>query len=387
MKVLVLSTAPDHPTLPRPRLLVESLRAAGVEVTERRAPARRPGASRARSLGSPREILLELRRSAGALARLVAEASRAPRDVDAILVPYGGTLDPLLARALANARSRIPVVVDAFLSLQEAAVEDRRIVREDSARARALGALDRLAVRCADLLLVDTPETADLFVARYGAERRRCLALPVGSDLVFRPFEPGNGRLRVLFAGTGIPFHGVEHILGAFVRLERGERPIELVLVGATVEDRTAAAALRNVRVVPGPVDRDRLGELHARTDAVLGVFGAGAKADRVVPCKVYDALASGRAVVTGASLAAQRLLGSAGGIEFVPRADPSALATALEGLFREPERTRRMGIENRRTFEARFAPRVLGETLREAIASLRPREASAGSHARTVPT
>jgi glycosyltransferase involved in cell wall biosynthesis len=387
VKVLVLSTAPDLPTLPRSRLLRAALRAAGVETIERLCPSRRSGESRAAALAGGRAALREALRGVSALARLVARSLAGPGGADAILVPYGGTLDPWIARAIARAGRRIPVVVDGFLSLYEAAAEDRRAAPPGSLRARLLAALDRLAVRCADLLLVDTEETGRLFVERFGARADRICEVPVGSDLAGSPPRTASGLLRVLFVGTGIPFHGVEHLLEAFERLERETPGAELLLLGGAPRDRERAARLRRVTVVAGPVGRDALADLHAGSDVVLGVFGTGPKADRVVPCKVYDALASGRAVVTGESRAARRLLAGLEGVAFVPRGDAPSLAATLAGLFREPERVARMGEANRRAFEARFAPAVLGGRLRGAIEALRPTGACTGFPARTAPT
>ena len=116
-------------------------------------------------------------------------------------------------------------------------------------------------------------------------------------------------------------------------------------------------------------------------------MFGAGPKADRVVPCKVYDGLASGRAVVTGESRAARRLLAGIAGVVFVPREDARALAQALAGLLREPGRLAPMGAANRRAFEARFGPGILGGRLRAAIEEWRPSTASRAFPARIAPT
>ncbi len=391
MKVLVLSTAPDLPTLPRPRLLRDALRAAGIEVLERSAPARRGGGSRARALSGVGAAIRETALGLLALARLLAYGLLRPAGADAILVPYGGTLDAwiarVVARSLPRAGGRIPVVVDAVLSLHEAAVEDRRAVGPGTLRARALAFLDRLAVRCADLLLVDTQETGRLFADRYGAREERICEIPVGSDLPSRPLRPEHPRLRALFVGTGIPFHGVATLLDALGSLERDDRGVDLTFVGGAPVDRARAARLPRARVLPGPVSREALAELHAESDLVLGVFGAGPKADRVVPCKVYDALAAGRAVVTGESHATRRLLAGVAGVVFVPREDAQALEETLAALLREPGRLAPMGAANRRAFEARFAPGVLGERLRAAIEAWRPSAASRAFPARIAPT
>lgn len=64
-----------------------------------------------------------------------------------------------------------------------------------------------------------------------------------------------------------------------------------------------------------------------------MGIFDDGAKAARVIPNKVHQALASGTAVVTRRSPAVERLLRDGKTALLVPPADPEALATAIEQL------------------------------------------------------
>ena len=86
------------------------------------------------------------------------------------------------------------------------------------------------------------------------------------------------------------------------------------------------------------------LPELRAQTlaaDVCLGVFGGSDKAARVVPNKVYDALACGRPVVTAATAGARELLHDGEDALLVPPADAAALAAALRTVAPQGERSR----------------------------------------------
>jgi glycosyltransferase involved in cell wall biosynthesis len=86
------------------------------------------------------------------------------------------------------------------------------------------------------------------------------------------------------------------------------------------------------------------LAELRAHTlaaDVCLGVFGGSDKAARVVPNRVYDALACGRPVVTAGTPGARELLHDGEDALLVPAADGPALAAALRRLVALHERDR----------------------------------------------
>ena len=101
-------------------------------------------------------------------------------------------------------------------------------------------------------------------------------------------------------------------------------------------------------------VDRSRLtnvdwlralppAELRAHTlaaDVCLGVFGRSEKAARVVPNKVFDALACGRPVVTADSSGAREWLRDGESALLTPAGDPVALAAALRRLRDARERS-----------------------------------------------
>jgi len=106
--------------------------------------------------------------------------------------------------------------------------------------------------------------------------------------------------------------------------------------------------------------------ELRRRTlaaDVCLGVFGTSAKAARVVPNKVYDALACGRPVVTADTPAAREVLRDGEEALLVPAGSAEALAAAIERLRDGGERLR-LGTNALALYRERFTPLVLGAAL-----------------------
>lgn len=105
-----------------------------------------------------------------------------------------------------------------------------------------------------------------------------------------------------------------------------------------------------------------------------LGIFGTTAKAARVVPCKVHDALSAGRPLVTALGPAAGALLEDGRDALLVPPGDPAALAGALERLRDDGGLRERLSEGARRTWRGRLAPAAVAGTLVEALGWDRPR-------------
>jgi glycosyltransferase involved in cell wall biosynthesis len=386
VRVLWFGTYSTGGGYPRTAVLIEGLRAAGVEVAECHVPLFAGAAEKVAAVRRPARIAF---RAALAWARLAVRFHRAgPRD--AVVVGYTGHADVHLARAL-SVTWRRPVVLDAFLSPWDTAVNDRRLVPRDSLRARALFALEGSALRLSDLVLTDTAAHADFMAATFGVERSRFVPIPVGSLVRARArrrapvavgMGPGEGEERpeftAFFCGSFVPLQGVPFLLDAAARAP----DIRFVLAGdgpdgPAVERDVRARALPNVTLERRFLPREELEERLAAADAVLGVFGSTEKSLRVVPCKVYDGLAAGLPVVTGDGPGPRELLRDGESALLVDRGDPGSLVAALRRLRDEADLAPRLRAVARRLARERFSPEAIGLRLRAALARVarRPRE------------
>jgi len=355
-------------------VLKEGLRARGVGVDEVRVPFLGSSESRRKAASSPLAFLAAGARAAAAAARLRAAYRTAPPH-DAVLVGYPGALAVRTARS-ANRRTGRPVVLDAFLSLWDTAVNDRRLAPPGSLRARALRRLDRSSCAAADLVLVDTEENARFFSAELGVPAERLLAIPVGALPFAGPkaaARPAGAPLEVLFFGTYVPLQGAETIVEA-AGLLQGEG-IRLTMVGAgqdlpAARARSRALGLRApaLELVEAFLPRAELDRRIASADACLGIFGTTAKAARVVPCKVHDALAAGKPLVTADTPAARALLRDGTSALLVPAGDPRALAGALRRLRDDAGLRARLAAGAAGVWEARLRPDRVVEGLVETL-------------------
>jgi glycosyltransferase involved in cell wall biosynthesis len=340
---------------PRNAQVISCLRRAGVEVEERHV------------------AVWEGRRDnwsagAGAAARLgLAELEllrRPPGDFDAVLVGYPGHFD--LPAAMRAARGR-PVIFNPLVALADTFVSDRGRFRDGSIAARGLAAVDRHALRAADLVVADTRASADHLAELAGLPREQVEVAFVGAEeRVFGPGWSPAEPFTVLFVGKLIPLHGVETVLGA----ARAAPELRFRLVGSGQLDSLVGKRPANVDWSPW-VEYQRLPEELHRAGCALGIFGTSEKAKRVIPNKAFQALACGTPLVTADTPAARELLRDGESALLVPPGNPQALAAALRRLAGRAELADALSAGGLAAYRSQASEEVLGARWRGLIESL----------------
>jgi glycosyltransferase involved in cell wall biosynthesis len=331
---------------PRNAQVISCLRRAGVEVVERHEPVWESTPHKWTAGG---RTALRL-----AVAETRLALRRRPRDFDAVVVGYPGQLDVPAARLAAGSR---PLVFNPLVSLSDTLVADRRRFAPGSAAARALGAIDRYALRRADLVVADTDANADYLADLGGIGRERVAVCFVGAEeRVFRPVWEAPERFHAVFVGKLIPLHGLETILEA----ARLESDIPFRIVGSGQLEPLMRNAPANVERVSWIEYEELPGEL-GRAGCALGVFGTGAKAGRVIPNKAFQALACGTPLVTADTPAARELLEDGTSALLVPPGDAAALAAAVRRLAADVELATRIGAGGLAAYRRNASEEVLG--------------------------
>ncbi len=330
--------------------MISCLRSAGVDVLERHVEV---WEGREHKFGAGLA-------DAARLARAELELLRRPRrDFDALVVGYPGHLDLPAAKRAAHGR---PVVFNPLVSLADTLVLDRGRFRAGSLPARLLGAVDRTAFRAPDLVVADTAAQAELF-RRLGG--RRVEACFVGAEeRVFRPGWQMVEPFTALFVGKLIPLHGIETVLEA----ARLAPEVQFRVIGSGQLEHVLAKRPPNVDWVPW-VEYSALPEQLWRCGCALGIFGTSEKARRVIPNKVFQALACGAPVIT-ADTPAIRELGDNGPL-LVPPGDAPALADAVRRLAGDASLRAEVAARGRATYEARASEAILGARWRALIEEL----------------
>jgi glycosyltransferase involved in cell wall biosynthesis len=344
-------------TSPRNTQVLSCLRRAGVTVVERH---REVWGRHNWSIGPSQ--LARVLRAEGALAR------RREDDADVVVVGYPGHFDMPAARRTARGR---PVVFNPLVSLHDTLVGDRARFGPRSPAAGILRAVDNGAFRAADLVVADTEAHAAFFRQAFGLPEDRVAVALVGADEpLFRPGWHPPEPFHVLFVGKLIPLHGLETILAAAALVP----DVPFRVVGDGQLSAVLAERPPNVEHVPW-IPYEELPEAYRAAGCALGVFGTGDKTARVIPNKVFQALACARPLITADTAAARELLTDGDDALLVPAGDPRALADAVRRIAADEALAQRLARAGRATFETRASEDVLGtrwRTLLELAAARR---------------
>lgn len=259
-----------------------------------------------------------------------------------------------------------PVAVDYLVGLYDAAVQDRETLSPRSPKAVIWRAVDRINCALAPLIFTDTAAHRTAFRAIVGTAANRLGVVPVGVyPEWWHPHMVPNANtarceLLIQFFGTYIPFHGVEVILEA-AHLLRNDPRLRFELIGrgqtyAAMRHRAETLALPNVTFTD-PVAPSELPARVAMADICLGVFGARAKTDYVVPNKLYQCLALGKPVITAESAAVREFFTPGEHLLTVPPEDGETLAAAIRALADAPNERARLGTRAAAVIQDVFLP------------------------------
>jgi len=279
---------------------------------------------------------------------------------DFLLVGFPGYQAMVLARALA----RQPIIFDAFSSLYDSMVFDRRIVGPKSVRAKYYWFLDWFSCRLADRIIIDTNAHIGYYMDKFGIKKEKFIRVFVGADeRIMRPViaESNKDYFLVHFHGSCVPLQGIEYILAAAKILE--SENIKFKIIGSKIKKNFKDESLLNVDFLDD-APYGKLPQQMAMADICLGIFGNTNKARRVIPNKVFEALAVGRAILTGNSPAIRELLVDRENALFCRLADSQDLADKIMELKNNSELRENIAQKGRELFNQELTSRKIIENL-----------------------
>lgn len=333
-----------------------------VKLTEINVPFLSQGSQPVAAIAQRRGLLFLAKalRAAFAHVRLLTRYLSSGARRTSVYVPYPGVLVVLLIGLFPKWLRPRKIVLDAFISLYDTAVEDRALISPRHRIARLIRSLESKAYKQADIVLVDTAENAEYFVRTFGTPRERIRALPLAIDehaFSRAPYPNDRRPVRVLFVGTFVPLQGVDVIAQSAVALaNRDDIQFRIIGSGQTTPEveRILTHCPKNTEWIKTWLGSDNLAHEIAEADICLGIFGRTAKTQRVWPLKNYLYMATGRPLITGDTVMARTLAVSHDNPAFltVPVNDSAALANAIVHLADAPDLRANLAQESRNFFE-----------------------------------
>lgn len=239
----------------------------------------------------------------------------------------------------------IPHVLEVNAPLREEALRYRTLPH-----AQLAATIERRVFAATDRVLAVSMTLARL-LEQAGVAADRLEVAPNAIDPAKFPLrrQGRQGPFTIGFAGSLKPWHGVEILLEAFRRALAAIPSLRLVIVG----DGPGRAAVEHAGL---PAERFAYhGALsHAETLRLLSRWDVGAAPFLAVPdfyfspLKLVEYMAAGLCPVASVQPEIRELLGGGDRGVLVPPGDAGALARALVGLARNPERTSAIGLRAR---------------------------------------
>ena len=324
--------------------------------------------------------VISIRDDRGLVTRTPALARRTLQSrFDLIIVGFRAHSDMLLASLLARMRG-LPLVFDPLTSRYEERVIDRQQVSPSSPLARWYRATDAAGCRLADCVLFETDAQASFFQDTFGVPASKCRRVWLGADdevMYPRPATLSGEAFNVFFYGRFSPLHGIEHIVEAASILEQRGESVRFTIVGGGQTYRPIRALVERLGVTSitfhEPMPYPALAARLSAADLSLGTFGLNARARRVIPYKVFDALAAGRPVLTADTPAIREVLTPGHDVWTCPSGDSAALADAVVTLKRQPDLRERLAANGLAAFRTHFSPAALERDLVAVVRELVP--------------
>lgn len=290
---------------------------------------------------------------------------------DLLIVGYAGYSRSNVV--LAKIISKKPIIWDAFYSLYDTKVNDRKKVSKKHPRAKYYWFLDWLACKLANKILLDTNEHIKYFVKTFKIKRRKFIKVLVGTDdSVFYPRpttkKNKNKKFLIHFHAKFIPLQGAKYIVRAVKNLEN-YRDITFNFIGdkgqtySGVRELVEKLKVKNIRFLKS-VPYKELPDYITRADVCLGIFGDTQKTQRVIPNKVYEAIAMEKPVITADTPAARELFTDRKNILFCRAADPEDLAKKILELKNNKDLREKIAKGGYKVFKNYATPKIVVRNL-----------------------
>lgn len=264
------------------------------------------------------------------------------------------------------------LVWDAFYSLYDSWVFDRKLVKPNSIKAKYYWFVDWLASGVADKILLDTLSHIDYFVKTYKTHRNKFVRILVGTDDSVFYSRQVKGKLvpdrtDILFYGNFIPLQGIQYIIKATKILE-GHSGLSFTIIGggqtySEMRKLTKELGVKNIKFIDR-VSYRNLPDYINSADIVLGIFGDTNKTLRVIPNKVYEAVAMTKPVITGDTPAIRELFKDREDILLCKIANERDLSEKIMQLKNNKQLLNLIASNGYKTFNEQAKPKIIAQNL-----------------------
>ena len=243
--------------------------------------------------------------------------------------------------------TKVPMLIDAFISTYDTVINDRKTIKAGSFPAKLVHWLDKTACNSARLIFLDTQIHCEYYSREYHIpiEKFKRIFASCDQSIFFPLKKTSNGDPIILTYSTFLPLHGTRTILEAASNFPHvkfkliGEGP-DLSKAKGFVEEND----LNNVNFLPIVPLMD-LPKLMADADIFLGGhFGTSHKAQTVIAAKTFQALAMALPTIVTENPANREILGEEFNQLFCEHGSSISLSNTIQFLLNNPNKRLELG-------------------------------------------
>ena len=213
-------------------------------------------------------------------------------------------------------------------------------------------------------------QLASLILLRINGEEKeegKIREFSTSEKFYFNPDIDKFSRFTVIFRGQFLPESGVEYAIKAAKILE-ANIDIKFKILGSgqefgKVKKLAEGLKINNFEFLPR-VEYKELPQFIASLDVCLGIFGQTLKTQRVIPNKIYEAIAMAKPVITAETPAIRELFTNKEDILLCRASDPEDLAAKILQLKSDSIMREKIAQNGYRLFESQCRPRHIVERL-----------------------
>lgn len=355
---------------PSNRIIIKGLRKNGINVKECHVSLWEKYRNKHGKFLNPFSLMTLFARMVWAYFQLAWEYLAKHRRSDTVIIGYIGQLDIIFFKFLSMFAGKKPKLVFVpLVSLYDTAIVDRNQARKGGIFAKILFNVDKISFRLADIIILDTNEHIRYVSSLFNIDAAKFKRVWVGADNeVFYPVETNetSGKFTALFFGKFIPLHGIEHIIQAAKLLENDEINFKLIGNGQLYEKMRILSEKLDTNNIDfmSWVEYNELVKEINNADVILGIFGGSEKASRVIPNKVFQAIACRKAVVTGDTPAIRELFSDRKNIIMCKNGDPESIKESLLKLKCEKNLKDTVAVGGYALYQEQLLPEIIAGEL-----------------------
>jgi glycosyltransferase involved in cell wall biosynthesis len=269
------------------------------------------------------------------------------------------------------------IIFDAFISDYDNLVNDRKLIKKNSLKAKLLWLGDKYSCKLADKTILDTKEHINYFVREFKSNKNKFKEIYIGADEeIFKPIKIKKDKKNfiVSFHGCFIPLQGIEYIIKSAKLLEKDkEIKFEIIGAGQTFKEMTNLSKNLNITNIDflGFIEINKLPKIIARGDVCLGIFGNTEKTQKVIPNKAFEIIAMKKPLITSYTPAINEFFTNEKNCILCKVADEKEIAKSIIKLKDNLKLRESISLEGYNLFSKKGSYKKIGKALKEELNKL----------------